>query len=458
MSEQLRDELERIAGRAPVADVPADTWDRARRSVRRDTAAVVAAVAVVVALVAGAVAWLPDQDGVAPADSGAGALPAYLPVPGEDEPISPTDDLAVGAQAVAMAPSSVVGQRRVVVVDAGTGEYRRLLLPAFGAATGRDLTGTVHPLALSPAGTTLAYPRVGGRGSGGTLRTGLGLVDLTTGRIRTVALEDAGRPVLVRSVWFSPDGRWVVWSGQPVLGEDGDGRSYGDETAGGVIAPGSSRSTPIPGRRQDEALAVAVDDEGTVARVGDRSTRLLRAGADTLTLPAARGVVLSGGLDAQGVSSLVNTWTPGDDRGYTLSWVSASRVEADTPLRRLATPAPLAGTDWRVLEWIDAAHAVVGADLSDDEATVETQIGVVTLADDAATYEQVARSDPGDLPGPVTVATGLLTDGASAVERPLPAFAEGRRSWPWWYVGGVLLALGALAGALAHWRQRRSAR
>ncbi|ANH37978.1 hypothetical protein I601_1545 [Nocardioides dokdonensis FR1436] len=458
MSEQLRSELARIAEGAPVAGVPADTWDRARRSVRRDTAAVVAAVAVVVALVAGALAWLPDRDGVAPADGDRGALPAYLPVPGEGEPMNPTDGLAVGAQAVAMAPRSVVGQRRVVVVDARTGAYQRLLLPDFGAATGRDLTGTVHPLALSPAGTTLAYPRVRGRRSVDTLRTGLGLVDLGTGQVREIPLEDAGRPVLVRSVWFSPDGRTVLWTGQPVLGDDGGGRSYGDETAGGLIAPGSSRSAPLPGRRQDETLAVAVDDDATVARVGSRSTRLLRAGADTLTVPATRGVVLSGGLDARSVSSLVNTWTPGDDRAYSLRWVTASRTEPDTPLRQLATPAPLAGTDWRVLEWIDAAHAVVGADISDDETTVETQIGVVTLAGDGATYEQVARSDPGELPGPVTVATGLLTDGASAVERPLPAFAEARRSWTWWYVGGVLLVLGALAGGLARWRQRRSAR
>ena len=68
MSRPLREELERIAERAPVAEGPADTWERARRSVRRDALAVVAAVAAVVALVTGALAWLPDRAEVAPAE------------------------------------------------------------------------------------------------------------------------------------------------------------------------------------------------------------------------------------------------------------------------------------------------------------------------------------------------------------------------------------------------------
>lgn len=53
----LGDELRRIADRAPVADVPTDTWTRARRSRRRNTAAFAGSV-VVIALAAGLSGWL----------------------------------------------------------------------------------------------------------------------------------------------------------------------------------------------------------------------------------------------------------------------------------------------------------------------------------------------------------------------------------------------------------------
>lgn len=457
MSQPLRDELERIAGRAPVADVPDDTWSRARRSVRRDTTVALAALAVVVALVGGAVVWLPDRDGVAPADGDAGALPAYLPVPTGLERVHGTDDLAVGAQAVAMVPDTPQGNREVVVVNARSGEYRGLDLPGFGAATGRDLSGTVHPVALSPAGTTLAYPRASGWRAGGTLRTGVGIVDLVTGNVRKIALEDGGRPVLLRTVTFSPDGRWLLWTGQPVRSSEGR-RSFGSATAHGVVAPGAARSTPLPGRDRELELSVGVDDQGTVARVG-RSTRLLRAGADEVpaaTLGGLEGIVHSGSIDDRAVSSLVNTYRPEDDIEYQFSWVTVSRADPDAAPRRLDTPADLPLAGWWVLEWVDPDHAVVAVDVSgaaEEISPRQTQIGVVTLADDGARYDPVLTSDPGARA--LTVATDLVADGAGAVERPLPTFAENRRSHTWWYAGGALLLLGALALAWAVVRRRR---
>ncbi|GHJ58447.1 hypothetical protein NOK12_09660 [Nocardioides sp. OK12] len=458
MSQPLRDELERIADRAPVADVPADTWSRARRSVRRDTAAALAALVAVVALVAGAVAWLPDRDGIAPADGDASALPAYLPVPTGLERVHGTDDLAVGAQAVAMVPDTPQGNREVVVVDARSGEYRGLDLPGFGAATGRGLSGTVHPVTLSPAGTTLAYPRASGWRAGGTLRTGVGIVDLVTGDVRKIALEDEGRPVLLRTVTFSPDGRWLLWTGQPVRSSK-DGRSFGSATAHGVVAPGATRSTPLPGRDRDLELSVGVDDQGTVARVGG-STRLLRASADEVpaaTLGGLEGIVHSGSIDDLAVSSLVQTYRPRADPEYSFTWVTASRGEPEATPRRLDTPADLPLNSWWVLEWVDPDHAVVAVDVSGAEEEIsprQTQVGVVSLADDGARYDPVLTSDPGARA--LTVATDLLADGAAAVERPLPAFADDRRSRSWWYVGSVLLLVGALALAVVR-RRRRSA-
>ncbi len=457
MSKQLREELERIAERAPVADLPTDTWERARRSVRRDTLAVVAAVAVVVGLVVGAVTWLPDRDGVAPADGDDGALPAYLPVPSFGERVPASDDLSVGAQAAAMVPDTPQGNRGVVVVDALTGEYLALDLPGFGAATGRDLNGTVHPVALSPDGATLAYPRASGWRAGGTLRTGLGVVDLATGEVRKVPLEDDGRPVLVRTVSFSPDGRWLLWTGQPVL-PSRQGRSFGDATAHGVVAPGARRSTPLPGQDRDLGLSVGVDDQGTVARVGG-STRLLRAGADegpAPTLPGLEGVVLSGTIDDRAVSALVNTYQPGDDREASYSWVSASRTDPGAAPRRLASPAALVGAGWWVLEWVDADHAVVAVDILEGDSFSETQLGVVTLTEDGAGYDPVLSGDPDA--SHITVATDLLADRAAAVERPLPAFAEERRSHTWWWVGGALLLVVVVALARAAVRRRAQAR
>ncbi|WP_341228712.1 hypothetical protein [Nocardioides salarius] len=459
MSRPLREELDRIAERAPVADVPADTWERARRSVRRDALAVVAAVAAVVALVAGALAWLPDRAEVAPAEGDAGALPAYLPVPGGRQAVRSTDDLAVGAQAAAMVPDIPQGNRQVVVVDARTGEYRGLDLPRFGAAAGRDLSGTVHPVALSPDGTTLAYPTVSGLPVGATLRTGLGIVDLTTGEVRQVALEDAGRPVLVRTVSFSPGGGWLLWTGQPVLPR-GSGRSFGDAAVSGRVAPGSTRSVPLPGRDRGTGLSAGIDDQGTVARV-DASTRLLPVDDDSAprALPGVEGVVLSGTVDDTAVSHLVNTYQPGDDREAAYSWVTASRADPDAAPRRLGLPDALLGATWRVLEWVDPDHVVVAVDVTEDGSTLETQVGVLTLAAGGATFEAVLTSDSDA--HALTVATDLLADGAEAVERPLPAFAEERRSRTWWWVGGGLALVGALALARAVVRrraQRRSAR
>lgn len=459
MSRPLREELERIAERAPVAEVPADTWERARRSVRRDALAVVASVAAVVALVAGALAWLPDRAEVTPAEGDAGALPAYLPVPVDLERVAATDDLAVGAQAVVMVPDTPQGNREVVAVDARTGDYLGLDLPGFGTATGRTLSGTVHPVALAPDGTTLAYPRASGWRAGGTLRTGLGIVDLATGEVRRVPLRDDGRPVLLRTVTFSPDGRWLLWTGQPVLSE-GDGRSFGAATAHGVVAPGASRSTPLPGRDRDLELSVGVDDQGTVARVGSR-TQLLPVGdaeVPAATLPGLEGVVFSGSIDDRAVSSLVNTYRDGDDRDSPFTWVGVDRAEPDAAPRRLDSPAALVGADWRVLEWIDPDHVVVAVDVSAD-GSAESQVGVVTLADDGASYDPVLTADP--TARALTLATDLLADDAAAVERPLPAFAEERRSHTRWWVGGGLLLVGALAlaGAVVRRRaQRRSAR
>jgi hypothetical protein len=259
-TDELRRELDRIAGSAPAIELPGDTWRRARRSVVRDRAAMVVAGAAVVVGVAGVVAWLPDD-----ADPPVAAGPAGVPARIQNAPTYFTgqdlDDLTysgdietaldIGRAAVAYATEEGVP----VVVDAASGEYHFLALPGFA--------GIFAAMELSPDGQHLAYsyadPAAQERNSD-PMPTGVRIVDLETGDLRDVPLQ-GGMGVSVHDVSWSPGGTWLIWAGSRTTDWDSGGVGSSGGSLLGVVAPGAAVSQLVdPVDRQ--YMAAAVSDEG----------------------------------------------------------------------------------------------------------------------------------------------------------------------------------------------------
>jgi hypothetical protein len=253
-TEQLHRELAQIAERAPAAHVPVDTWQRARGSVRRTRIAAVAGAVSAVALVAGLVVWFPQRDGEIPVTDGAPGVPKVVHSVGWEE-LTPTSNLSVGQQAVVLRSPN----EDPVVVDAEDGTYRALDLPGFEDST--------RPLRLSPDGGRLAWGWSDGEGMGDAV--GIRVLDLTTGEWESYDLRADGGGTFVTSFSFSPDGRWLVWSGQ----EAGAGQT-GDVVAGRIGPDGESVRLPHPRPRTGGGSVFAVGDDGMVlVATADRVVR-----------------------------------------------------------------------------------------------------------------------------------------------------------------------------------------
>jgi hypothetical protein len=271
----LHDELSRIADAAPPMAVREDPWEPAQRSRRRRRLATVASVAASVALVAGLATSLPRADApdapVAAADAlgvpdRVEAVPSRFAERGGDDAWSSdevSDDLAIGRGAVAY----VMREGLPVVLDADDGTYHLLDLPGFlgnDSFLANGLFGSRLSVALSPDGRHLAYgyAEVGPDAATEPIPSGLRVVDLTTGSLREVPVPLEEGTQVTQPAW-SPDGRWLAWTGYS-LGS-WTGASMGRSTfVAGRVAPGAVVSEPVEPPRND--AAVAVDDAGAVER------------------------------------------------------------------------------------------------------------------------------------------------------------------------------------------------
>ena len=200
---------------------------------------------------------------VAPADEVVpdGAIPSRI----EDVPQwltgAGSSDLAVGRASVAFISSGA----HTVLVSATDGSYHRVELPD------RPWSRTMR---LSPDGTHLAYvyaTRPDGRDE--TI-AGVAVVDLASGEVsRVAAINGGGTTVDITSMGWSPDSRWLAWSGRDVVSWS-DGGPVADTTAtmGAIdtrtLAQSSGRATPGP---------VGVSDDGTVVVVDRRHVVTLDA-------------------------------------------------------------------------------------------------------------------------------------------------------------------------------------
>jgi hypothetical protein len=267
----LHDELERIAAGAPVADVPDDTWTRARTARRRDRALTAAGIAAALALLAGAVAWLPDR--VDPPVTGTGGIGVpdhlyFVPERMSDRENDGswmrdevTDDpTVVGVGAAAW----VTYQGLPVVVDASDGAYHLLDLPDFVGNNWNSALGLGSPVvALSPDGRELAfsYAVFGPEAATEPIPSGIRVVDLTTGTVREIPVPGKEGTV-VRSIEWSTSGSWLAFTGMPQDTWTKESMGSRGPAVLGRVPPGADEAETMP--LGNDQVPLAVDDSGTV--------------------------------------------------------------------------------------------------------------------------------------------------------------------------------------------------
>jgi hypothetical protein len=481
MTHQLHDELARIGDAAPrvapSSDLAPDLWRRGRRARTRDRVVAAGAVLTLVLSLGGlttAVMGGPAELLPASPPSGDPAVPSTLyAVPGhvqtQDDgqrftgPLSPT--LAVGRGAVAF----VTGDGLPVVVDAETGEYHLLDLPGWRG--GDVLVGMVldasdsQPLAISPDGRQLAWAWAvpGGRTDTATIATGVRVLDLESGDVRTAVITSPGRDtligqgVLVRTLAWSPDSRWLAWSGVTVREWNAAGiGGFSRTPLAGRIAPGSTRpgiqwrtnsSPSVTGTAvTDDGTLLVAQQDGWVMRYHAASSQDRPFSVGSTLNPAPAGAVSpDGSMLAVGSYSRETSMDLADLEGVRLA------------PRALSPDVYPDGAFVRPLGWIDDDTVVVLARTEDDSELGRSHVAVMsapTVPEEEWSYRIVTRSEPTDDAAGVasfhSVAVDLLDN--PTVDRPAP-------DWPWKVEYRVALAVVSLVVAwligILWWGRRR---
>lgn len=433
MTDHLRGALAEIAERAPVVEVSDDLWRSARRSAFRTVAAAGVAAAAVAASAVGLGTLLHHGASPGPPSTPTGdssAVPSHVYVvpdrlTGTDDRGRPTgpleSDLSVGTSAVAYMTQSGIP----VVVTAADGRYHLLDLPGFlGEAPHSFATLLGAGLSLSPDGGSLAYAYAGGYDAGGTpSATGIRILDLRSGTVRTIELPQVDQGVQVRQIVWSPDSRWLAWYGQIATSWTSDTAHFDGEVRG-RIAPGAATSQPVRSPR-DSATAMAVDDRGLVALL--TTHRLLLAPVDgrvQVRRVHQPGSVTSAddpprmSFDASGRRLALATSTPGRQT-YTLT--TTGRHVASRSL-------PDIGADGATVEplgWLRAPDGPVSVSEvrpRSGDTILAGQIVLTRWGDGRPASTVVGRVD--DLVNnPLSVAVDLMT-----VDRPTYDFAA--PEWP----------------------------
>ncbi|WP_205473175.1 hypothetical protein [Nocardioides sp. SYSU D00038] len=467
-AEELREQLARIGDRAPVADVPPDTWARGRRSLRRARLATAGAVVAAVTVVAGLVAWLPARDAEPPvADRSSLGVPDRIELPPERmsdrssddswtrEEVS--DDLAVGVGAAAF----VTPFGLPVVVDAADGSHHLLDLPDFAgnaSLVAHGLFSDRLALELSPDGTRLAYAyaEIGPESDSAPIPSGVRVVDLGDGSVRTIPVV-GGEGVVVTDVGWSPSGSWLVWRGAQLSSWTSGSMGGVERDVAGRVAPGAVASDRIRLPSGNASVTAAIDDRGTVVLSGDAAVRLVFPESPPVGVTETDDVIVrepSFSVHVAWRGPVVHDVRLTDDAQ---EHVVASHVTSpgfDQPMEAARRPFPFpqetSGRPLAVLGWVDDEHLLVRVGQEGEPAVGSLgELAVVGPGgpDLPGTYRVVGELDEG-LPR-LSVATDLVTVDHPTVERPAP-------DWPW-SEERISLTIGlGVAGALSVlWLLRR---
>ncbi len=250
--------LRHVSADAPPVRIPDDLWARGSRRRRRRLTAMAAGVTVLVALAAAPLAWAPRPE-PAPVAEGR-SIPSTILAPWPlqpklvDAPNGPASVIVTGPGGFGANDFFGYDDRAIVVGRDGRYRYVRGI---NGFNAGEDLL-------LSPDGRYLAggpgLEGVESAGSASEWQATAGVMDLTTGQVRTYR---HGRPVA-----WSPNGRLVT--SQP----DGD-LSLLDVSSGDAVSLGVTGASSVAFSADGAELAVQVGTELTVVDVRTRTTRLV---------------------------------------------------------------------------------------------------------------------------------------------------------------------------------------
>ncbi len=442
MTQQLRDELARLADRATPPHVAPETWRRGRAARRRDRVVAGAAALALVVVLGGIAALVTTGPGrVSPAGplEGPGAVPSTLhPVPTyvQTDPASYTSDLAVGTSSVAF----VTGRGTPVVVSATDGSYSLLDLPGWPWAD-LDLSmrwldpSSAAPLALSPDGDRLAW---GYRDDTGT---GIRIADLATGEVEHQPVRGAENPapeLLVTALAWSGDSDQFAWSGQTT--SEPLATWYGQLTEDDVLVPGDSGP---------EAVTVGISDEGIPVEYTEGFLRI----------PSTIGVGYSDGFLTEELAGATPAafFSPDGTRvlfgnGSLRSEVDLVSVSDERVVRLPLNPdVHPDGAYVTPLGWVDDETPVVLARTNSEPPHVAL-MSAPAQPGGQASYRIVTRTAPTDDSGAVasyqTVAVDLLDHPTADLAAP---------EWPWPVERKVWLLALSMAAVLigAAWVTRR---
>lgn len=356
--QQLREELHRIAERAPEAYVPTDTFDRGRRAHRRSVVIAISAISAAIVLIAGSVVFTQQRDSadVHPARGDTDlavpdtiyATPTWL-AETEDGHYANVGklehDLAIGTGAIAyVQPAQDSNGAVAVVIDADDGDYHPLALPDFIGLdpywrnSSGDDSGH-RPLALSPDGTQLAWSWGLGRDAATDsqhVSGGVRIADLTTGEVFEWDLSDDGA-TYVTGVEWSDGGRQLLWTGLQ-MDQWGSGSYVPADAAAGVITYASDSMTTYSGGigTGTDLSLWAISDDGTIAFNG-------LPGSDVQVQQA------SGGITPLPLPDMASTYEPimfhGSDL-YVTTEDGLARVDGSGPAYPSPNKMPLVPVGW----------------------------------------------------------------------------------------------------------------